>query len=168
MSKPWLRARSPCDPGRGGGVPMKKWLRTWLAEVGRNPNDRCWDSHRRSTPADFAALYTTFRRRQSAHRETEPAVAVPTTTAIHCEKTEQRTRGPDGPLSPVRGGDLSITSTDSKALNGTRSAPCGRSVSRVPPANPAQVFEETRILPRPMTAARNACSSSRTIALFAR
>ena len=37
-------------------------------------------------------------------------------------KREQRNRGPDGLASwPVCGGDLSITSTDSKALNWTRS-----------------------------------------------
>ena len=57
-------------------------------KVGRHQNDRCLDSHGRSTLVDSAALHTAFSRHEIAHRETEIATAEPAATAAYREKRE--------------------------------------------------------------------------------
>jgi hypothetical protein len=64
-----------------------------VGEVGGNQNDRCVDSHGRSTMFDSAALHPAFSRHQSADREAEIAVAPPAATAPGGAKTELRNRG---------------------------------------------------------------------------
>jgi hypothetical protein len=66
------------------------WLGTHgrAGEVGRNPNDRRLDSHRRSTVVNSAALHATFLRHQAAYREAEIGVAKPAATAPHCANRE--------------------------------------------------------------------------------
>src|SRR5713226_8870435 len=91
-------------------------------KVGRHQNDRCLDSHGGSTLVDSASLHTACSRHEIAHRETEIAAAEPAATAPCGAKTEPRNRGTDRPVGGVCGEDLSLTSTDSKALNPLRGA----------------------------------------------
>src|SRR5271169_1308464 len=49
-------------------------------EVGRNQNDRCVDSHGRSTLVDATPLYTAFSRHQAAHRKAATGTAEPAAT----------------------------------------------------------------------------------------
>src|SRR5713101_2587353 len=67
-------------------------------KVGRNQNDRCLDSDRRSTVVDSAALYTAFSRHQATHQEAEIAFAQSTATAPCGAKRELRNRSTDRPL----------------------------------------------------------------------
>src|SRR2546430_12771582 len=93
--------------------------RCW--QIGRNKY-RCVDSYGRSTVVDSAALHTAFSRHQAAHRKAEIRTAKPAATQPCGAKREQRNRGADLPVRAVCGGDLSITETDSKALNRLRGA----------------------------------------------
>src|SRR6266513_3892868 len=71
---------------------------------------------------DPAALHTACSRHQAAHRKAEAAVAEPAATAPGRAKTELRNRSTNRPVGAYCGGDLSLASTDSKALNRLRSA----------------------------------------------
>src|SRR5260370_11633883 len=67
-------------------------------EVGGNQNDRCVDSHGRSTLADSAALHKAFSRHQAVDREIEIAVAEPAATAPGGAKRKLQNRGTTRPL----------------------------------------------------------------------
>ena len=86
-------------------------------EVGRDPNDRHLDPYCRSTLVDSATLHTTCLRYQAAHREVETGVAEPAATAPQRKQRVTKSRSRPSRSWAVCGGDLSITLTDSKALN---------------------------------------------------